>query len=110
MSSQEPRCYIRDLDRVKPDSGHIVISFALDQVIKGFYGQNLELLESYIINNEIPQVLRVVARITHSDGLVLVSHDDEFEAFLASMNKEIPTSLCLEYLEQNDVKIHLNSR
>jgi len=105
MSSQVPKCFIRDLDQVKLDSGYMDISSALDQVKKGLYGHNLELIESYIIDNEIPQVLRVVARVTSSDGLVLVDHDDEFEAFIRAMNKGIPASLCLEYLQRHEVKL-----
>jgi len=108
MTNQVPKCFIRDLDRVKPDSGYMDISFILEQVRKGLYGHNLELIESYIIDDEIPQVLRVVARFTTSQGFILVKHDDEFETFINSLDMDIPQSPCLEYLQKQNIKFHIN--
>lgn len=99
MSDQEPKCFARDLDGIKLDSPSMNISVVLDEVKKGIYGRNLELIESYYIDKDIPLVLRIIARITESDGLVLVHHDDEFDQFIMSMGFEIPNSQCLKYLQ-----------
>jgi len=101
MFHQEPKCFIKYMDGINIDSGFMEISVVLDQVKNGTYGGNLELIEPYIIDNDIPQVLRTIARFTDSEGLVLVTQDDAFEAFIKSLGMDIPQSLCLKYLQNH---------
>ena len=103
MFYQEPKCFIKYMDGININSEFMEISVVLDQVKNGTYGSNLELIEPYIIDNDIPQVLRTIARFTDSEGLVLVTQDDVFEAFIKSLGMDIPQSQCLKYLQKHSL-------
>jgi len=106
MFNQEPKCFVKYLDKNRPDTAYMKISVALAQAKKDKdqHGCNFELIEAYIIHDDIPQVLRTIARFTDTEGLSLVKHDVEFELFLKSLNLDIPKSPCHEYLQLQNIK------
>jgi len=103
MKSDEPKCFVRNLDGAD-NSGHIRISQALKQAYKGFWGNNWELVESYLVSDEIPHVLRIIGRQAENKGFEIIEHDDDFESFLNSINITIPESTGLKFLHyKNDI-------
>jgi len=92
---------LRYVDDAEPQSPFMSISCALSQGLNGQF-IHWELIETYLIDVEIPQVLRVIAEHTSVNGLTIVDHDNEFESFLNLNNIDLPESPEINYLKSQN--------